>query len=64
MALAGRLHPTQIVESYNERGLHLSIQMNTPCKVHSQKLQVNRQWKKLKRKATVVNHLITGLIRL
>ena len=38
----------QIVESYNERRPHLSIQMHTPDKVHHQKLQVNRQWKNQK----------------
>jgi putative transposase len=47
----------QIVESYNERRPHLSIQMNTPNKVHQQKLQVNRQWKKSKRSTTIVNQL-------
>ena len=45
------------VESYNERRPHLSIQMNTPNHVHHQKLQVNRQWKKSKRKSTIVNKL-------
>lgn len=48
---------TQVVESYNERRPHLSIQMNTPNKVHEQKLQVNRQWKKSKRTPTIVNPL-------
>jgi transposase InsO family protein len=47
----------QVVESYNERRPHLSIQMNTPNKVHHQKLQVNRQWKKSKRTSTIVNQL-------
>ena len=47
----------QIVKSYNGRRPHLSIQMNTPDKVHYQKLQVNRQWKKSKRTATIVNQL-------
>ena len=47
----------QIVESYNERRPHLSIRMNTPNKVHHQKLQVNRQWKKSKRTSTIVNQL-------
>ena len=47
----------QIVESYNERRPHLSIQMNTPDKVHKQKLTVNRQWKKSKRTTTIVNQL-------
>lgn len=47
----------QIVESYNERRPHLSIQMNTPDKAHRQKLQVNRQWKKSKRTPTIVNQL-------
>lgn len=47
----------QIVESYNERRPHLSIRMNTPNKVHYQKLQVNRQWKKSKRTSTIVNQL-------
>jgi len=47
----------QIVESYNQRRPHLSIQMNTPYKVHQQKLQVNRQWKKSKRTTTIVNQL-------
>jgi putative transposase len=51
----GVLH--QIVESYNKRRPHLSIQMNTPHKVHEQKLQVNRQWKKPKRTPTIVNQL-------
>jgi putative transposase len=48
---------TQIVESYNERRPHLSILMNTPSKVHHQKLQVNRQWKKPKRTSTIANQL-------
>jgi len=47
----------QIVESYNQRRPHLSIQMNTPNRVHRQKLQVNRQWKKSKRTPTIVNQL-------
>ena len=47
----------QVVKSYNERRPHLSIQMNTPNKVHHQKLQVNRQWKKSKRTTTIVNQL-------
>jgi transposase InsO family protein len=47
----------QVVESYNERRPHLSLQMNTPNKVHHQKLQVNRQWKKSKRKSTIANQL-------
>lgn len=47
----------QIVESYNERRPHLSIQMNTPNKVHYHKLQTNRQWKKSKRTTTIVNQL-------
>ena len=47
----------QIVKSYNDRRPHLSIQMNTPGKVHRQKLQVNRQWKKSKRTPTIVNQL-------
>jgi putative transposase len=47
----------QIVESYNERRPHLSIQMNTPNRVHQQKLQVNRQWKTSKRTPTIVNQL-------
>lgn len=47
----------QIVESYNERRPHLSIQMYTPNKVHHQNLQVNRQWKKSKRTTTIVNQL-------
>lgn len=47
----------QIVESYNKRRPHLSIQMNTPDKVHKQKLTVNRQWKKSKRTTTIVNQL-------
>jgi hypothetical protein len=29
--------------------------MNTPDKVHHQKLQINRQWKKSKRTTTIVN---------
>jgi len=47
----------QIVESYNERRPHLSIQMHTPDKVYHQKLQINRQWKKSKRTLTIVNQL-------
>jgi putative transposase len=31
--------------------------MNTPNKVHHQKLQVNRQWKKSKRTSTIVTQL-------
>ena len=46
----------QIVESYNERRPHQSIQMNTPNIVHQLKLQVNRQWKS-KRTTTIVNQL-------
>lgn len=47
----------QVVESYNERRPHLSIQMNTPSKVHHENLQVNRQWRKSKRTVTIVNQL-------
>ena len=47
----------QVVENYNERRPHLSIQMHTPDKVHKQKLKVNRQWKKSKRTPTIVNQL-------
>jgi len=47
----------QVVENYNEKRPHLSIQMHTPNKVHHQKLQVNRQWKKSKRTNTIVNQL-------
>ena len=50
----------QVVERYNERRPHLSIQMHTPQKVHEQKLRVNRQWNKPKRTPTIaqpINHL-------
>lgn len=46
-----------IIERYNCRRPHQSIQMNTPALAHQQKLLVNRQWNKTKRISTIVNQL-------
>lgn len=47
----------EVIGRYNETRPHLSIGMNTPAAAHQQNLSVNRQWKKPKRKPTIVNQL-------
>jgi putative transposase len=46
-----------IIQRYNCKRPHQSIQMNTPAIAHQRKLLVNRQWNKTKRISTIVNQL-------
>jgi transposase InsO family protein len=46
-----------IIQRYNYKRPHQSIQMNTPAIAHHRKLLVNRQWNKTKRISTIVNQL-------
>lgn len=46
-----------IIERYNFKRPHQSIQLNTPAIVHKEKLLVNRQWNKTKRISSIVNQL-------
>jgi len=44
-----------VVESYNKRRPHQSIGLHTPNSVHLQRLKINKQWSKKKRKLSIVN---------